>query len=65
VGVLGGAAVFGFIGLFLGPLLIGVLVSVLKVWEREYLDPRVNEDDEPPQPPHPPSPLESLAKAPL
>jgi predicted PurR-regulated permease PerM len=54
VGVLGGAAVFGFIGLFLGPLLIGVLVSVLKVWEREYLDPLVNLDDDPPAPPAPP-----------
>jgi len=43
VGVLGGAAVFGFIGLFLGPLLVGVMVSVLKVWEREYLDPQVAE----------------------
>lgn len=42
VGVLGGAAVFGFIGLFLGPLLIGVMVSVLKVWEREYLDPVIH-----------------------
>lgn len=56
VGVLGGAAVFGFIGLFLGPLLIGVLVSVLKVWEREYLDPLVNIEDEPPAPPTPPDP---------
>ena len=56
VGVLGGAAVFGFIGLFLGPLLIGVLVSVLKVWEREYLDPLVNIEDEPPAPPAASSP---------
>ena len=47
VGVLGGAAVFGFIGPFLGPLLIGVLVSVLKVWEREYLDPLVASDPPP------------------
>lgn len=54
VGVLGGAAVFGFIGLFLGPLLIGVLVSVLKVWESDYLDPLVQ--DEPPTPPAPPPP---------
>jgi predicted PurR-regulated permease PerM len=42
VGVLGGAAVFGFIGLFLGPLLVGVMVSVLKVWEQEYLDPMIS-----------------------
>ncbi len=64
VGVLGGAAVFGFIGLFLGPLLIGVLVSVLKVWEREYLDPSVNEDDGK-DPPGPPGIADSLAHAPL
>ena len=43
VGVLGGVAAFGFIGLFLGPVLVGVTVSVLKVWEEEYLDPRVNQ----------------------
>lgn len=41
VGVLGGVAAFGFIGLFLGPLLVGVTVSVLKVWETDYLDPEV------------------------
>lgn len=43
VGVLGGVAAFGFIGLFLGPVLVGVTVSVLKVWEEEYLDPQVND----------------------
>jgi predicted PurR-regulated permease PerM len=53
VGVLGGAAVFGFIGLFLGPLLVGVLVSVLKVWEQEYLDPMIAKSGVPP-PQHPP-----------
>lgn len=41
IGVLGGVAAFGFIGLFLGPLLVGVTVSVLKVWETDYLDPEV------------------------
>lgn len=39
IGVLGGVAAFGFIGLFLGPLLVGVAISVLKVWETHYLDP--------------------------
>lgn len=39
VGVLGGVAAFGFMGLFLGPLLVGLTVSVLKVWEKDYLDP--------------------------
>lgn len=45
VGVLGGVAAFGFIGLFLGPLLVGVTVSVLKVWETDYLDPQVLQVD--------------------
>lgn len=47
IGVLGGVAAFGFIGLFLGPVLVGVTVSVLKVWEEEYLDPQVNTPDPP------------------
>ncbi len=45
VGVLGGVAAFGFIGLFLGPLVVGVTLSVLRVWEAEYLDPSVGIDD--------------------
>ncbi len=47
IGVLGGVAAFGFIGLFLGPLMVGVAVSVLKVWESDYLDPvlLVDEDE--------------------
>lgn len=39
LGVLGGVAAFGFIGLFLGPVIVGITISVLKVWENEYLDP--------------------------
>lgn len=50
VGVLGGVAAFGFIGLFLGPVLVGVTVSVLKVWEEEYLDPSIA-NEMPPGPP--------------
>src|SRR5207237_8118216 len=46
VGILGGAAAFGFIGLFLGPLLVGVTIAVLKVYEADYLDPNVNLLDE-------------------
>lgn len=46
VGVLGGVAVFGFIGLFLGPLLVGVTVAFLSVFEKDYLDPQVNLIDE-------------------
>jgi predicted PurR-regulated permease PerM len=44
LGVLGGVTAFGFIGLFLGPLLVGVTISVLKVWETEYLDPGLSVD---------------------
>ncbi len=46
VGALGGAVAFGFIGLFLGPLLMGVTIAVLKVYESDYLDPEVNLVDE-------------------
>ena len=45
IGVLGGVAAFGFIGLFLGPLIVGVAISVLKVWEKEYLHPTVGSGD--------------------
>lgn len=41
IGVLGGVVAFGFMGLFLGPLLVGLTVSILKVWERDYLNPQV------------------------
>jgi predicted PurR-regulated permease PerM len=57
VGVLGGAAAFGFIGLFLGPLIVGILIAVLKVYEADYLDPEINDPTQPPLPPprpHPP-----------
>jgi predicted PurR-regulated permease PerM len=50
IGVLGGVAAFGFIGLFLGPLLVGVTVSILKVWETDYLDPKIlAPQEEPPE----------------
>lgn len=45
IGVLGGVAAFGFIGLFLGPLIVGVTLSILKVWEQDYLDPQVGSKD--------------------
>ena len=45
IGVLGGVAAFGFIGLFLGPLVVGVTISILKVWEQDYLDPQVGAKD--------------------
>jgi predicted PurR-regulated permease PerM len=57
IGVLGGVAAFGFIGLFLGPLIVGILIAVLKVYEADYLDPEINDPTQPPLPPprpHPP-----------
>lgn len=45
IGVLGGVAAFGFIGLFLGPLVVGVTISILKVWETDYLHPMVGSED--------------------
>ncbi len=79
IGVLGGVASFGFIGLFLGPLIVGVTISVLKVWEEVYLDPSVGPDDptlpmlgpggprDPPAPPVSPPPTKpsdaALARA--
>ncbi len=52
IGVLGGVAAFGFIGLFLGPLIVGILIAVLKVYEADYLDPGINASE--PERPHPP-----------
>lgn len=63
LGILGGVAAFGFVGLFLGPLLVGVTISLLNVWERDYMDrsltapeekrPEPSTVAEPPTPPEP------------
>lgn len=45
LGILGGVAAFGFVGLFLGPLLVGVTISLLNVWERDYMDPSLTAPD--------------------
>lgn len=57
LGVLGGVAAFGFIGLFLGPLMVGVTISVLKVWRSDYRDPTIGPYviDSGPPPPMPPA----------
>lgn len=47
IGVLGGIFAFGFMGLFLGPLLVGLTVSILKVWERDYLHPEMHGTGDP------------------
>lgn len=54
IGVLGGVAAFGFIGLFLGPLIVGILIAVLKVYEADYLDPDINDPPLPPPRSHRP-----------
>ncbi|MBW3583900.1 MAG: AI-2E family transporter [Euryarchaeota archaeon] len=62
IGVLGGLVVFGPIGFVLGPLILGVLTAVLKVWNEEYHDATgwvyptrtpVPEEKEPPERPPP------------
>ncbi len=40
LGVFGGIAAFGFIGLFLGPLIIGIIESMLRLWQSEYRTPQ-------------------------
>ncbi len=42
LGVLGGLVVFGFIGFILGPLVLSVFVTLLKLYRREFA-PKVNE----------------------
>ena len=39
IGVLGGVYLFGFIGIFFGPVLIGSLRAVLDIYRREYVQP--------------------------
>ncbi len=39
VGVFGGIFTLGFVGLFVGPILIGVLVAILETFRREYGTP--------------------------
>jgi predicted PurR-regulated permease PerM len=46
--VLGGLSLFGVLGLILGPLVLAVLLSLLEVYERYFLD-----DDEPGRDPDP------------
>jgi len=39
-GVLGGLAAFGFVGLFLGPVILAVLLAVWREWLAESGQPR-------------------------
>ena len=36
IGVIGGVYVFGAVGLFIGPVLFGILKSVLEVFKKNY-----------------------------
>jgi predicted PurR-regulated permease PerM len=42
VAVLGGALAFGFAGLFLGPLVIALVITVLDVYERHVDEERAS-----------------------
>jgi len=37
-GILGGLAAYGFIGLFLGPILIAILFTAVQIYREEYQD---------------------------
>lgn len=45
LGILGGVYVFGFIGIFFGPVIIGSLRAVLDVYRREYVEDAHDETD--------------------
>jgi predicted PurR-regulated permease PerM len=35
--LLGGLAAYGLIGLFLGPVILGLLLTAIEIYEQEYL----------------------------
>jgi len=37
LGIIGGLSLFGFIGFFLGPIILGVLASLIKIYEKEKI----------------------------
>jgi predicted PurR-regulated permease PerM len=39
VGIFGGIALFGFIGLFVGPIVLGMMKLIIDIWVREYPEP--------------------------
>ncbi len=51
-GILGGLAAYGFIGLFLGPILIAILFTAVQIYREEYQDeqaPFKAKSEDPPQ----------------
>ena len=43
IGVFGGAMAFGFVGLFLGPIILGVVATLLNVWLEQVEEPQALE----------------------
>jgi predicted PurR-regulated permease PerM len=39
VGIFDGIALFGFIGLFVGPIVLGMMKLIIDIWVREYPEP--------------------------
>jgi predicted PurR-regulated permease PerM len=38
--ILGGLSVYGFLGLLLGPVLVATVVTFLRIYREEYVDPQ-------------------------
>ena len=39
IGIFGGIALFGFVGLFVGPIVLGMMKLIIDIWVREYPEP--------------------------
>lgn len=39
IGIFGGIALFGFVGLFIGPIVLGMMKLIIDIWAREYPEP--------------------------
>ncbi len=39
IGIFGGIALFGFVGLFIGPIVLGMMKLIIDIWVREYPEP--------------------------
>lgn len=51
--IFGGLAVFGMVGVLVGPLIASMTTALVRIWERDYLPER----SPPPRPPGPETPL--------
>lgn len=59
--IFGGLATFGPIGVVLGPVLASLTMALLRIWERDFVGPRISSDTHPREPP---GGLEILARLP-